>query len=183
MAVSIEEQGYRETTVADVVRIAHTSRRSFYEHFEDRAACFLALFEEVNEETMAQIAAAVAPDDPWEQQVDRALDAYLDSVTARPALYQSFVRELPGLGKAGSDSGLAVIERFARLLVELVESGRREQPEVVTEALTIDMAVIIVGGLRELVVFSLRRRRDLRETREGIGEAVKAILGAAVLGR
>ncbi len=134
MAASIEEKGYRETTVADVVRIARTSRRSFYEHFEDRAACFLALFEEVNEETMAQIASAVHPDEPWEQQVDRALDAYLDSVIARPALYQSFVRELPGLGRAGADSGLAVIERFARLLVALVESGRREQPGVVTQA-------------------------------------------------
>lgn len=182
MAASIEENGYRETTVADVVRIARTSRRNFYEHFEDRAACFLALFEEINEETMTQVAGAVHPEDPWEQQVDRALDSYLDSVIARPALYQSFVRELPGLGQAGADSGLAVIERFAGLLVALVESGRREQPDVVTRALTMDMAVIIVGGLRELVVLSLRHRRDLRELREGTGAAVKAIIGAAVLG-
>jgi AcrR family transcriptional regulator len=182
MAASIEEKGYRETTVADVVRIARTSRRNFYEHFEDRAACFLALFEEINEETMEQVAAAVHPDEPWEQQVDRALDAYLDSVIARPALYQSFVRELPGLGMAGADRGLAVIERFAGLLVALVESGRREQPTVVTHALTMDMAVIIVGGLRELVVLSLRQRRDLRELREGLGGAVKAIIAAAVLG-
>jgi AcrR family transcriptional regulator len=183
MAASIEQKGYRETTVADVVRIAHTSRRTFYEHFEDREACFLALFEETNEQSMEQIAAAVQADAPWEEQVDHALDAYLDSVTARPALYQSFVRELPGLGQPGAERGLAVIERFAQLLVALVESGRREQPEVVTRALTMDMAVMIVGGLRELMVISMQQGRDLHELRSSIGEGVKAILNAAVLRR
>jgi len=182
MAASIEAKGYRETTVADVVRLARTSRRTFYEHFEDRAACFIALFEEVNEQTMEQVAAAVHPDQPWEAQVDAALDAYLDSVIAQPALYQSFVRELPGLGRAAADTGLAVIERFAGLLVALVETGRREQRGMVTRPLTMDMAVIIVGGLRELMVISLQRRRDLRELRTGIGAAVKAILRAAVFG-
>src|SRR6201992_4490121 len=57
MATSIEEKGYRDTTVADVVRIARTSRRNFYEHFADRQACFLALFDATNEARMVGIAA------------------------------------------------------------------------------------------------------------------------------
>ena len=40
MAASVEERGYADTTVADVVRLARTSRRTFYEHFQDRADCF-----------------------------------------------------------------------------------------------------------------------------------------------
>ena len=67
MAASIRESGYRETTVADVVRIARTSRRTFYEHFDDRPACFLALFDAVNDEMMEQIAAAVDPERPLEE--------------------------------------------------------------------------------------------------------------------
>jgi AcrR family transcriptional regulator len=35
MAASVEERGYADTTVADVVRIARTSRRTFYQHFQD----------------------------------------------------------------------------------------------------------------------------------------------------
>src|SRR5690348_16174648 len=62
MAASIVEKGYRDTTVADVVRLARTSRRSFYEHFEDRDACFLALFDTTNDVMMDEIAAAVHPD-------------------------------------------------------------------------------------------------------------------------
>ena len=182
MASSIEAKGYRDTTVAVVVAIARTSRRNFYEHFEDRAACFLALFEETNDAMMEQIAAAVAPDKPWEEQVERALDAYLGNVTAKPALYQSFVRELPGLGQAGAERGLAVVERFAQLLVGLVESSRREQPEMRARPLTLDMAIIIVGGLRELMVIAIQRGRDVRELRSAAADAVKSIIGGAVLG-
>lgn len=176
MATSIEDKGYRETTVADVVRFARTSRRTFYEHFEDRDACFLALFDATNDATMEQIAAAVHPDRPPEEQIDQALGAYVDAVMNRPALYRSFVRELPGLGQAGADRQLAVTERFARLLVELVESGRREQPEIGIRPLTTDTALMIVGGLRELAVISLQQGRDLADIREVAGETIKAIL-------
>jgi AcrR family transcriptional regulator len=181
MAASIEAKGYRETTVADVVRIAHTSRRTFYEHFEDREACFLALFDSVNDATMEEIAAAVHPDSPLGEQVDRALDVYFDSILSQPALYQSFVRELPGLGQAGADRQTAVIERFARLLIGLVESGRREQPEIGLRPLTMDIAIMIVGGLRELAVISLQQRRDMSELRETAGQTVKAILSGTLL--
>src|SRR5579875_3956393 len=107
MAASIEEKGYRETTVADVVRLARTSRRNFYEHFADRDACFLALFDATNNAMMEEIAAAVHADEPLDQQVQRAVDAYIANVAAQPALYRSFVREMPGLGQVGADRALA----------------------------------------------------------------------------
>jgi AcrR family transcriptional regulator len=181
MAASIEEKGYRDTTVADVVRIARTSRRNFYEHFADRDACFLALFDATNETMMREIADAVQPDRPLDEQVDRAVDAYIDNVAATPALYRSFVRELPGLGQAGADRGLATLERFAEMLVGFVESGRRAQPELTLRPLTMDSAIIIVGGLRELLVIALQRGRDMRELRASAGQTIKAILGGALL--
>ena len=181
MASSIEEKGYRDTTVADVVRIARTSRRTFYEHFEDRDACFLALFDAVNDETMQQIAAAVRPERPMDEQVDSALQAYMEAVAGHPKLYRSFVRELPGLGQPGSDRQLAVIERFAQLLIDLVESGRRAQPDLTARPLSMDAAIMIVGGLRELAVISLQHGRDLRDLPASAGAMVKALLSGALL--
>jgi AcrR family transcriptional regulator len=181
MAESIQAKGYRETTVADVVRIARTSRRTFYEHFEDREACFLELFDATNDRMMDEIAAAVSPNRSLDEQVNRALDAYVANVTGHPALYSSFVRELPALGQVGAERQLAVIERFAQLLVELVESGRRAQPEMATRPLPMDTAIMIVGGLRELAVISLQRGRDMRQLRASAGDTVKAILRGALL--
>jgi AcrR family transcriptional regulator len=181
LAESIKEKGYRDTTVADVVRIARTSRRNFYEHFEDRDSCFLALFDATNDAMMEQIAAAVHADSTLDEQVDAAIDAYLDTVNQQPALYASFVRELPALGQAGAERGLATLERFAVLMVSLVESGRAARPELAARPLSMDTAIIIVGGLRELAVISLQRGRDVRELRASAGAAVKSILTSALL--
>ena len=43
LAASITERGYRETTVADVVRHAKTSKRTFYEQFATKDACLIEL--------------------------------------------------------------------------------------------------------------------------------------------
>jgi len=48
MAAAIRECGFRDSTVADVVRYARTSRRTFYAHFPSRQACFIALLQEAN---------------------------------------------------------------------------------------------------------------------------------------
>jgi AcrR family transcriptional regulator len=181
MAVSVEERGYGDTTVADVVRLARTSRRTFYEHFEDRADCFLALFDLTNDTVIAAIADAVDPSAGWELQVDQALGTYLDAVAASPALYRSFVRELPALGDRGAEHQLAVIERFADQLVELVERGRREQPWLEAGPLTPDAAIMIVGGVRELMVIAAQQGRDVRKLRPAIGAVVNAIVGGAVV--
>jgi AcrR family transcriptional regulator len=181
MAAAIEEQGYRETTVADVVRIARTSRRNFYEHFEDRDACFLALFDATNEAMMKQIAAAVHPDRPLDEQVDAAVDAYIENVSEQPALYASFVREIPALGQDGAERALATLERFASMMVALVDSGRAVRPDLAARPLDMDTAIIIAGGLRELLVVSLQRGRDIDELRASVGTTVKAILTGALL--
>jgi len=181
MATSIEERGYRDTTVADVVRLARTSRRNFYEHFDDRDGCFLALFDATNQAMLEEIEAAVAPDRPLDDQVDAAVDAYISSVASHPALYQSFVRELPGLGDQGAVRGQATVERFAEMLVGLVDRARAAQPQLVAHPLDLDTAIIVIGGLRELLVLSLQQGRDLRELRTSVRRTIKAILIGTLL--
>jgi AcrR family transcriptional regulator len=181
MAGSIAQRGYRDTTVADVVRLARTSRRNFYEHFGDRDACFLALFDATNESLMADIAEAVDPSVTLDEQVDAAFDTYIASVLDSPELYHSFVRELPGLGEAGAGRAQAALEGFAELLVGLVESGRRAQPALTVRSLDSDTAIIIVGGLRELLVIALQRGRDIRALRTSAGQTIKVILAGTLL--
>lgn len=181
MAQSIEEKGYRETVVGDVVRIARTSRRSFYANFADRDACFLALFDRAHEEMMDAVAGAPSPEAPWDQQVDDALDAWLGHLAGRPRLWWSFARELPALGEEGTSRQHAAIERFAELLVGLVESGRRKQPQLGARPLSKDQALIIVGGLRELIVSASEQGRDVRKLHPVAAQTIMGILTASVL--
>jgi len=43
MAHAVSRKGYAETTIADIVGEASVSRRTFYEHFESKAECLIAL--------------------------------------------------------------------------------------------------------------------------------------------
>jgi hypothetical protein len=131
---------------------------------------------------MGELADAVDPAAPPGAQVDQALDAYLASVLSRPLLHLSFIRELPALGAAGAERQLAMIERFAGLLIELVESGRAAHPELDARPLDPDVAVIIVGGVRELMISAAARGRDLRALRRSAARAAMAIINATVLG-
>ena len=183
MGTSVEEKGFRNTSVSDVVRIARTSRRTFYEHFADRDACFLALFEGTTEEMMRAIRRAVRSRDTWEDQVDAALEAYFASVAARPKLFRSFTRELPALGQAGAECQRTAVARFARTLVELPPAGGgTRRGRGAGGQLGSDAAIIIVSGLRELTVGAVEQRRGIDELRTNAATIVKAIIAATMGG-
>ena len=82
MAAAVHECGYRDSTVADVVRHARTSRRTFYEHFASKQACFIALLQEAKATVIRQIAAAVDPRAPWDAQVRQAIEAWIAAAQA-----------------------------------------------------------------------------------------------------
>ncbi len=151
LAASITERGYRATTITDVVRHARTSRRSFYEQFEDRDACFLALFDALGDVLIAHVTRAVDPAAPWQQQVETALAAYLDAISAEPQLTVSFIREIPGLGEVGSARQRAALEAFAKLVMRLVDTDEMRRSGVAP--VSHDTALMLVGGLRELVAY------------------------------
>src|SRR5262249_61523161 len=95
MAAAIHERGFRESTVADVVRHARTSRRTFYEHFASKQACFVALLQESNAEMVRQIAAAVDPRAPWGTQVRQAIEAWPACAQAQPTPTRGWLRAVP----------------------------------------------------------------------------------------
>ena len=64
LAEAIAEKGYAAATIADVVRHARVSKRTFYEHFADKEECFLALYSDSSDELLALIAEAAWGDEP-----------------------------------------------------------------------------------------------------------------------
>ena len=65
IADSVSANGYPATSVADIIALAGVSRRTFYEHFEDKEACFLALFAAASDGLVESISEQVATDLPW----------------------------------------------------------------------------------------------------------------------
>lgn len=149
LAESIVAIGYRNTTVADIVRRARTSRRTFYEHFTGKEECFVALLTDANTEMIEHITAAVDPSAPWTTQVRQAVEAWIGCVESTPGIVVSWIRDVPALGPAGRDLQRTLMAAFADMVEALsnTDEWRALRPNGVSRQLT----VILLGGLRELI--------------------------------
>ncbi len=148
LAASVDERGYRETTVADIVRHARTSKRTFYDHFAGKEECFVELLSANNEDLVAALADAVDPDAPWQQQVRQAVTAYVHHIESTPAVTLSWIRELPALGEAARPTLRRDFTRLAAMITQLSAGAGFARAGV--GPLSPTAAVILVGGLREL---------------------------------
>lgn len=74
----VDRQGYVETTVADIIKTAAVSRRTFYEHFESKEACFLATYDAVFAAlSEAALDAYASAEGAWPPKVRVSIDAFL----------------------------------------------------------------------------------------------------------
>jgi len=173
---SIAERGYRDTTVADIVRHARTSKRTFYGHFATKEECFVELLRANNETLIASISAAVDPDADWELQIRQAVGAYVDHIAARPAVTLSWIRELPGLGAVATPLHRWAMEGLTDLLVALSAGPGFRRAGL--PAVARPLAVVLLGGLRELTALVVEDGGDVRSIFEPAVIASTALLRA-----
>jgi AcrR family transcriptional regulator len=175
LAASIGERGYRATTVADIVRHARTSKRTFYDQYASKEQCFLELLLADNDKLGESIRAAVDPEADWQLQIRQAVEAYVETIEARPAVTLSWIRELPSLGDAARPVQRRGMQVLSGLLIDLSANPGFRRAEL--PLLTPPVAVILLGGLRELTALAVEDRRPVREIVEPAVDASVALLG------
>ena len=128
MAEVVAAKGYAATTVADVIAEAGVSRRTFYEYFRDKEACFLAAYDtgvEVLLDTMRQAGEGI--EDPLERARAR-VRAYLETLAAEPAVARTFEIEIAAAGPRAQARRREVYERFAAQAREDAAAARHQMP-------------------------------------------------------
>lgn len=118
MAQCVAEQGYAATTVAQVIARAGVSRKTFYEHFPDKRACFLAAWDVGTEILLEQVLAAGAEAEGWRARLRAGADAFLEVLAAEPAFARSFTIEVLSVGEDALARRAEINERFADALAE-----------------------------------------------------------------
>jgi AcrR family transcriptional regulator len=175
MGASIVENGFRATTVAEIVRHARTSRRTFYEHFESREACFVALLTDANAHTVRQVAAAVDPAAPWEKQVRQAVEAWIACAESEPAITLSWIRDMPSLGAAARPLQREMMEAFIVMVQTLCNTP--ELRAIGIGPVSRQLAIMLLGGLRELAATTVEDGGRIGDVTEDAVRASIALLG------
>ncbi|SEJ68653.1 MULTISPECIES: TetR/AcrR family transcriptional regulator [unclassified Variovorax] len=175
MAQAVAAKGYAETTIADIVREAAVSRRTFYEHFSTKTECLIALYETASRLALQAVSEAFDPVQPWHAQVEQAMTAYFDYLAQDPVLLRTLFVEILGLGMPGLVVRRRVNDEIANFIqVAINSSGSAEGPPV---HLTGEMAMTVVGGINELVLQAIEQDRagDLRELVAPATRLVRAV--------
>lgn len=175
MVEVVAERGYAGTTVGEVLKRAHISRQTFYEHFANKEDCFLAAFDQAADLLMARMAAALGPEtDPVVERLDRVFESYLSGLAATPELARALLVEVYSAGRAGVARRAAVQERFAVTIADAVTVGQRWRgglsPHFIGRA--------VIGAVSALVTARLEagEAATLVELRGELVEFVSALL-------
>ena len=137
--------GYGDLTVRDVIQRAGVSRRTFYEHFENKEEAFLAAYDLVVTRLASEVQASTTQGRSWSEKIGLGLATFLDRLAGDPALAHLCIVEVLAAGPPALAGRAAAIEAFRVFL----EPGVREAPEgLPVPALAAQTAI---GGAYEVV--------------------------------
>jgi AcrR family transcriptional regulator len=165
------KRGYADVGTEEIVRRAGVTRGALYHHFSGKEDLFRAVAEQVEEEmTRKSAEAALAYEDPWEQQRagwEAFLDACLD-----PAVQRIILLDAPSvLGpkawrEIASKYGLALVQFGLR---SLMEAGLIEEQPVDP------LAHLVIGALSEAAVV-IAQAEDTEAARAEMGAALERLM-------
>jgi AcrR family transcriptional regulator len=141
----VERLGWSSVTVADIASQARVSRRTFYDLFENREECLLAVLEDIVERVEQDLAQAGLEDVSWVERVRAGLWRILcfldrDPVLARVCVVQSACGSRKVLGAREE-----ILARLASTIAEgSSQSARAAQMPVLTAEGLVGATVAIV---------------------------------------
>lgn len=129
---AVDEKGYGAFTVADVVTRAGVSRKTFYEHWPDRTACFLAAYDDglgaLRVSMSAAVLEAMAEGAGVVEQLRASVRAYLTFLADRPALARTFVLEVLAAGPEALRRRAAAYDEYAEVTRQWHRHARTVEP-------------------------------------------------------
>jgi AcrR family transcriptional regulator len=157
MSHVVARKGYAETTIADLAAEARVSRRTFYEHFDSKAECLIALYEVASDQALRVLRDAIDPKRDWHTQVEQAMHAYLSTLACNPVLLRTLFIAILGLGTEGLAARRRANQRLADFILEVVNGPATRPPRA--KPLPAAHAVGIVGAINELVLCAIEEDR------------------------
>jgi AcrR family transcriptional regulator len=156
MVKAVDERGFVATTISDLVAGAGVSRRSFYEHFENKEECLLATYDALIGRLTARIVETHDPEDEWTNQIEAFVRALFEASSDRPDAARLVTVEMGAAGPVGIERWARDAELLRAFVTSIFESapGEGSVPAPVARA--------IVGALRTILYSRVPRERSSR---------------------
>jgi AcrR family transcriptional regulator len=167
------DRGYDAVTIIDIVSLAGTSKRTFYEHFSDKEDCLLQGFDTMRNLLFSAVIADAGPvEDPIER-IRVGVRSYIKSLSEIPEFTMLFLNESMSAGPALADRWIASMDMMAETIHAWRDESRREHPEV--PPLSVVRARIVLLGLNESICMIVHR-----EGVEAVATHAEELVGEAI---
>lgn len=173
MGRCVSDQGYAETTIADVVRYARTSRSVFYKHFADKEQCFLETYRQMTDVRIEASLAAAAEVADWEAKLDVGIAAYMRWMADHPEVAITTVVEVHCAGRRAQEARSRAISDWMHTIKSVTVLAGQAGVEVEVD----ETAVLAIILTAESYVYEYARKRRLDEAVEKTA-AVQALARA-----
>ncbi|MGA8363683.1 MAG: TetR family transcriptional regulator [Solirubrobacteraceae bacterium] len=167
--VTVEELGWSGASVAHITARARVSRRTFYDLFENREDCLLAVLDEVVERVETELDAAQLAELSWRERIRTGLWTILCFLDREPVLARVCVAQ----ALQGGPRVLARREQILARLAGALDEGRNGENGRTCPPLT---AEGLVGA-----VFSIVYARLTRSDGEPLADLFGELMGMLVL--
>jgi AcrR family transcriptional regulator len=156
MLECVAREGYDATTVPLVVATARVSRNAFYEFFEDKTDCFIAVCDQGAEELLGELM-ELASEPDWIQALLGGTRRYLRWWQERPAFSRAYFLSLPGAGERAIRQRERQYAAFRAIFEDLGRRAREEQAELSPIADVVPRVLVL--AITELVADEVRAGR------------------------
>jgi AcrR family transcriptional regulator len=160
--------GYADATAESIAREAGMSKATFYEHFDNKEDCILALFDAAAERIFEAMQAATEPDATGRQmqpaeRYRESVAALLETIGEHREFAQTLLVEIIGAGPRAIQRRDAMVVAFAQYI-----DARNEQDAAAGLAPrlpSLEDSIAIVGAIFELLSRHIRLNdpQDVRE--------------------
>jgi AcrR family transcriptional regulator len=161
MLECVGRDGYEATTVPDVVATARVSRNAFYEFFQDKADCFIAVCDQTSEELLGELL-ELAGEPDWIHAMREGARRYLLWWQERPTISSAYLVSLPTVGGRALEQRERHYAAFHVMFEDLGRRARAEQPEL--PPLSDLVPRVLVVAITELVAQEVRAGRTAKLT-------------------
>jgi AcrR family transcriptional regulator len=120
------ERGYHLTRPQDIARDAGLGHGTFYLHYEDKRACYLAFVEEARSELYGFIRARVGSGCSLEDTVARTLNAIYDYSDTYPGVLGAAMADEAIIDAEGAQTS-PLLQRLGRDWAESIRNGARQK--------------------------------------------------------
>lgn len=156
----VAEVGYVDATVHKILKRAGISRRTFYEIFTDKQACFIAAYDEEIEHLLGVVQGGCREGDAPERRIENGLRSLLELVEREPSVARTCIVEVMAAGSAGRERRAQTMEQITSLVADALEERHEDRDEALLRAR------LLVGGVHEMVYGALAEEGEV----EGISE-------------